>query len=180
MDRVESAKILAVIKGAYPMSYQGVDVDSIIALWQEMFADEDYSLVAMAVKAFIAVDTKGFPPSIGMVKDYILKLKKPQEMTEMEAWGLIRKAIGNSGYNAQEEFNSLPETLRQIIGSPNVLREWAMVDLSEVETVIQSNFMRSYKVKVQRVKEWAALPDEVKKVSAALAEKFSMDKKMIK
>lgn len=179
MDRIETMKIMAVIKGAYPNYYKDMksaDTESIIALWQEMFSDDTYQIVAMAVKSFIATDTKGFPPVIGIIKDWIVKLTAPNEMSEMEAWNLITKALKNSIYGYKEEFAKLPPLLQQILGSDSQLREWATIDTNELQTVVQSNFMRSYKYRAKSAKEYQALPSEIKVMTDKLTGKFAMPK----
>jgi hypothetical protein len=83
-------------------------------------------------------------------------------MVEMEAWGIVLKAIQNSNYRAQELFDAFPLVIKQIVGSPNQLREWAQMESSVVNSVIQSNFMRSYTAKSKAEKEYAALPESSK------------------
>ena len=179
MNRNETIKIMAVLKGAYPSYYKDLkkdEAENTIGLWQEMFAEDTYSAVAMAVKSFIATDTKGFPPVIGVIKDWIIKLTTPNEMSEMEAWGLITKALKNSIYGYQEEYAKLPPLLQQIIGSADVLKEWAIIDTSNLQTVIQSNFMRSYKAKAKSAKEYLALPSEIKIMTDKLTKQFEIPK----
>ncbi len=70
MNRNETLKILAVIRAAYPYYYNNQseeDLKTVVSLWQGMFEEYEYGLVSGAVRAFIASDTKGFPPSVGMV-----------------------------------------------------------------------------------------------------------------
>ena len=84
------------------------------------------------------------------------------EMSELEAWNKVYKAICNSSYHAQEEFDNLPPLIQKIVVSPNQLAEWGRCDIEEVNTVIQSNFMRSYKAKSGQQKEFNRLPSDVK------------------
>ncbi len=48
------------------------------------------------------------------------------------------------------------------------------MDVETVNSVIQSNFMRSYKAKVAQEKEYAMLPSSTKQLIAGLAQKYSL------
>ena len=80
----------------------------------------------------------------------------------MEAWQIVRKAI--SYYNAEENFINLPPEIQKVVGSPNMLREWAQMDADTVNSVIQSNFMRSFRAKVAQEKEQSMLPESTKRL----------------
>lgn len=173
MTREETIKIMAVLKAAYPSYYKGMRADEangVVALWWEMFADDEYPLVAAAVKAHIATDKKGFPPHIGAIKDALIKITSPEEMSEMEAWGMISKALSNGLYGSKEEFSKLPEVLQRIVGSPNQLREWAAMPTETVQSVVQSNFMRSYRARAGYEREYLAMPSDVKTLLAGVAD----------
>lgn len=157
MNRDETITILAVIKTAYPSFYKdSTDIDSAIDLWSVMFADDTPQDVTEAVRALICISK--FPPSIAEIKEKIVRISRPQQMSEMEAWNLVLQAIQDSNYHAQKRFDSLPEVIRKVIGSANQLREWAALDRDSVNTVLQSNFMRSYKVHVKNENELALMP----------------------
>lgn len=171
MNRGETIKILAVLKGAYPAFYRDMgrqELESIVALWQEMF-DEPYALVAAAVKALIAVDAKGYPPHIGAVKARIRQISQPRGMSGEEAWRLVEAAASNGQYGAEAEFQKLPQALQTLVKSPEQLRQWATMDGDTFRTVIGSNFQRSYREVVQYEREISAMPPDVR----ALAEQIS-------
>ena len=171
MTHSETSKLLSVLRVAYPNFYRGnteADAKAAVALWQSMFDAEQYDIVCAAVKAFIATDSKGFPPSIGAIKEMVHRITSPPEMTEAEAWGLVKDAMRDSLYNAQARFDGLPEQIQRLVGSPNQLREWAMDETDRVDTVIASNFQRSYRVRVKSDREAQMLPASVRQFSAAL------------
>ena len=177
MTREETLAIMSVLKAAYPNYYKDMkrsDAEAIVGLWAEMFKDEPVEVVALAVKAHIANDAKGFPPVIGAIKDAIVKLQTPDEMTELEAWGYVRKAISNGIYGSQKEFDALPPVIQRLVGSPNQLREWAMMDADTVASVVASNFQRSYKARAAHEREFLALPEDVKGAIAQLAAGMAM------
>ena len=144
-------------------------------LWAAMFADEDYELVCAAVKSLIVADTKGFPPVIGQVKEYIRKLTAPQEMTESEAWALVSKAIRNGIWGAKKEFEALPPQIQRIVGSPQQLTDWAQMDSDSVHSVVASNFQRSFRAKAKADKEYAALPSEVRAAIGGLSDRMRLE-----
>ena len=77
MTRDETLKIMAVLKATYPNFYKDMtrrDAEGVVALWTDMFAEDSYNTVAAAVKAFIASDSKGFPPVVGQVKQRVAAL----------------------------------------------------------------------------------------------------------
>ena len=173
MTRQEALAVMAMLKTAYPNFYKDLskeDINAAVSLWATMFSEEPIQVVTEAIKALMC--TLKFPPTIADVKEKIAMITQPLMMTEMEAWSRVRGAI--SYYHANEAFANLPPMLRKIVGSPNRLREWAMMDSETVDSVIQSNFMRSYKAKVAQEKEYAMLPSSTKQLIAGLAQKLSL------
>lgn len=166
MDKFETTSILAVLRAAYPKFYQGIsreEANSIVNLWAEMFADDPAEIVATAVKAMIASRNSNFPPNIGEVKEQIRKITAPDSMTEQEAWSKIYKAIVNAGYDSKAEFDKLPKSLQRLVGSPQQLFEWSMMDVTTVQSVVASNVMRSFRAIQVQEQEQAKLPQSVKR-----------------
>lgn len=173
MNREETKEILKVLRVGYPNFYKELkksEADEIIDLWSTMFAAEPVVIVIEAVKSLMC--TLKFPPTIADVKEKISLITQPQTMTEMEAWQMVKSAMNY--YNAVETFGRLPAILRRIVGSPNQLREWAVMEAETVNSVVQSNFMRSYKAVVAREKERAMLPESTKQMIAGLTEKMAL------
>ena len=176
MDRNETLKIMAVLQAAYPNFYKGMKAESaegIVILWNLSFADDQYELVSAAVLAHINTNINPFPPVISLIKNAIHTISHPQGMTEMEAWQRVKKSC--SIYDYQQEFERLPPILQRMVGSPPQLREWAIMDADELETVVGSNFMRSYKVRAASQKEYEMLPESVRNVAIGLMPKMDMN-----
>jgi len=175
MTRQEALAVMAMLKTAYPNFYKDLskeDINAAVNLWATMFSEEPIQVVTEAIKALMC--TLKYPPTIADVKEKIAMIMQPQTqtMTEMEAWQRVKAAI--SYYNASENFAELPPILQKIVGSPNTLREWALMDGEVVNSVIQSNFMRSYKAKVAQEKEYEKLPQSTKQLIAMLANNMDM------
>lgn len=165
MNREETLKVFAVIKANYNNFFKTInakDANAMVNLWTEMFADVEYGLVGAAVKAYIASDIKGYPPNVGQINEQIRKLTASEQMTEQEAVSLIMQATRNGYYNAQEEFDKLPPILQRIVHSPHQLRAWAVMNEDEVQTVVASNLMRSYRVIAKNEEERQSLPNSLK------------------
>ena len=116
----ETAKIMAVFKAAYPRYYANIDVEEarrVTTLWASMLADYSYETVSNAAKALI-VSSK-FPPTIAEVIEKIQLLTKEPELTEGEAWSMVRKAIRNGIYGYKEEYRKLPDKVKTAIGKPS-------------------------------------------------------------
>lgn len=173
----ETLSIMSVLKAAYPNYYKDMrrsDADAVVSLWVEMFKDDPVEIVAVAVKAHIATDKKGFPPHIGAIKEAIVKLKTSDEMTELEAWALVNKATKNSTWNAKEEFDKLPPVIQRLVGSPQQLRDWAAMPADTINSVVASNFQRSYKARAANERELMALPQDVRQTMEFLAAGMQM------
>ena len=163
MNRHEVVAILKILKVSYPRFYANIEKEEateIVNLWSTMFADNSAKIVTEAVKSLIA--TLKFPPTIADVKEKIKLLTEIESMTEIEAWNKVRQAI--SYYNAGKNFERLEPVLQRLVGSPQQLREWALMDNEAVQSVVQSNFMRSYKAKAKHEEEMKLIPESAKKL----------------
>lgn len=161
MTREETVKIIRIMVDSYP-NYKPNNISETVDVWQMMLSDYDYNLVAMALNAYILSDTSGFAPSIGQLVAKMQTISQPQELDGMTAWGLVSKALRNGTYGAVEEFNKLPPLVRQAVGMPDNLKNWATSDYQTIETVIQSNFLRTYETVVKRANEINRMPDNIK------------------
>lgn len=176
MNKRETVKILSVIKSSYPNWANKVTSDELrqmVETWNLMLSDYEYDVVASSIK--IIISNSKWPPSIAEVIEkcqYILNGGQ-EPLNEQAAWSLVNKAITNSSYHAKEEFEKLPKVIQNVIHDPGQLREWARSEKSSIETVVASNFMRSYKTELAREKEQQALPESVKTLIS------SVDVKMI-
>lgn len=171
MNALETAKVMEVLKVAYPQYYKGTDESGLkagIRLWQAVFKDYTYQTVSNAVMAFIATDTKGFPPVPGMIMDKLINMSHQCDLTEGDAWMYVRNAVANSRYNAEKEFNALPEIVQRVVGDYRTLKNWAEIPTDELDTVTASNFMRSFKARAAQERDYLALPSDVKEFMKTL------------
>ena len=178
MTSNETTLVLGVIKAAFPLFYKDMgrrELTGIVNLWHAMFADDEAEVVMAAVKALIATQVEGYPPTIGAVKDQMARLSTPQELTEQEAWALVSKAVKRGYYDFKEEFEKLPEVVQRAIGRAEQLRVWADMDEQTVESVVASNFMRSFRVKLRQQKELSMIPADVRRMLSSVADRLRMN-----
>lgn len=161
MTEEQVGKLLMTIQAYYP-NYNPPDKKVTLNAWYIMLAEYSEELVLQALRACIATNTSGFAPDVGQIMSKIQTISQPQELDGMTAWGLVSKALRNGTYGAVEEFNKLPPLVRQAVGIPDNLKNWATSDYQTIETVIQSNFLRTYEVIVKRANEINRMPDNIK------------------
>ena len=131
-------------------------------VWYMLLADLDYKNAGIAAQ--IHMRSSSFEPKPADIMEQYNKLTKRAGLTEMEAWTLVSKALRNGINGAEQEFDKLPPLVQKAVGSPSQLRNWATSDESSIESVAQSNFMRSYRTICQREREFDKLPSDVKKL----------------
>ena len=183
MTREETVKIIRIMCDCYP-NYKPNNLSETVDVWQMMLDEYSYNQVSIALKAYVTSDTSGFAPSVGEIVAKIQTISQPQELDGMAAWGLVSKALRNGAYGAVEEFNKLPPLVKQAVGMPDNLKNWATSDYQTIETVIQSNFLRTYEVIVKRANEINRMPDNIKSLiektnansyKAQIEQKFQRD-----
>ena len=147
MNENETGKILSIISEMYPSFRKDRNIKATGAVWQKIFEHTPYAAVEQALMAYIATDTKGFPPVPGAINERIMQARELEGLTENDAWILVLRAVSRGIYNSAEEFAKLPEEVQRIVGHPAQLHEWAMLDAGEVNTVIASAFRRSWRAR---------------------------------
>lgn len=154
MTRDEVKRIIQIMCTTYP-NYHPANLTDTVDVWTMMLEDFTYQEISLALKAYILTDTSGFAPSVGAL---VAKVRKTEELNELEAWSLVSKALRNGTYGAEEEFVKLPPIVQKAVGAPSNLRQWAQTDADSVENVIQSNFIKTYRNVTKREQEYAVLP----------------------
>lgn len=160
MTREETKKIIRVIDAAYP-NFHPNNLSEMVDIWTLMLEDYSYQDISVALKSYIQGDSSGFPPAVGQLTARIAN-RQIQPPEPLEAWSLVSKAISNSNYHAEEEFNKLPLPCQKAVGTPANLREMAMMDVKTVQSVEQSHFIRAYEAVVKRMKEEYRLPENMR------------------
>ena len=171
MDRIQTIKVLAVLKSAYPHAFQNMtkpDGEAMLNLWMSMFAEETYEEVNAAIGALIATRTVGYSPTVGEVKEQLRKLHHHADIDENTAWVLVSRACRNGSYHSIEEFNKLPPDVQRTVGSPEQLKQWAGMDADVVESVVASNFKKAFRVQAERAAEISKLPPQIRQMLGSI------------
>lgn len=159
MTRNEVQDLLAMIQGAYP-NFNPANKSATVGAWTMALEDFDRNQIALAFKSYMRTNISGFAPTPGQLIELIQTVAHTQ-LGEIEAWTMVSKAIRNSTYNSESEFDKLPPLVQKALGSAAQLRIWAM-DEGYNESVNSSNFMRSYRAVIEREKQMAKMPAEIK------------------
>lgn len=162
MTREETKNIIRVMVGTWP-NYSPKDLTETVDIWHMMIGDLDYHVAQAALKAYAQNDTSGFAPSVGQIRAKAVELTAEEDLSEGEAWGLVRRAIANSIYGAEKEFQALPEVVREAVGSYGILRTWAMMEEADLDYA-RGSFMKNFAAVKTRKKERLSLSDDLKAI----------------
>lgn len=168
MTREETKKIVRIICDCYP-NYKPMDLSETVDVWTMMLSEHTYHQISMALKAYVLTDTSGFAPSIGQLVEKAHDISRPNNMSEMEAWAIVSKAIRNGAYHSVDEFTKLQPEIKRAVGTPEQLFIWA-TDEDYNEQVVSSNFMRSYRQVIAQEKELNKLPSDVRNMIESASE----------
>ncbi len=130
-------------------------------IWFDLLKDLDYTNASRALQRHMS--TSKYPPTIADIREQYRILTQPNEMTGMEAWSLVSKAIRNGIYGYEDEFARFPDLVQKAVGSPEQLYIWA-TDEDYNEGVTRSNFLRSYDMAVEKEKENSQLPEKMREM----------------
>ena len=159
MTPKETAGILALMHEYYDKMEPSTQ--STVKAWHLVLCEYSFDAIKDAVVSFVKSDAKGFPPKPGQLIAQITRNgAKDAEAEAQEAWVLIRKAISNAGTShdwlgdhldpkthAEHRFDELPPMVQRIVGNPQQLTRWGEMDTGQLDTVVQSNFLRAYKAR---------------------------------
>lgn len=140
--------------------------------WHFFFKDDRYTEVLAAVQKIISSSQERFAPNIGMIREQMRKNREPNGgLSEQEAWELVKRALRNGLYGYKEEFAKLPPTVQRCVGSENMIREWAEMESETLDSVVASNFMRSFRAIRQSAEEEARTPAAMREQLEAFRDK---------
>lgn len=149
MTKQEFSKIATVLRTMYP---EVIPSKEAFDIWYSFFEADEYMAVNEAVKRHIA--NSPYPPTVA---DLRKSLTAPG-LNEEEAWDRVVKAIRNSNWHSEEEFEKLPPLLQKCVGSPRQLRQWGSMDSNDIHTVEKSHFLRTYRAEAERERQTAQTP----------------------
>lgn len=153
MNREETAKLVMAAVAFFP-HLQDKDMGPTVVGWSTMLNDVDYPTAEKALQKVLA--TAKFFPTIAEIREAIVELTQPSTGSWLDAWGEVRRAISNHGYNhpkeALESMTPLTAYVVRCIG-------WMDICTSEEPEVIRGQFRMAYEQNAKRKKEMAVLPE---------------------
>jgi len=173
LTREETATMLTLLRVSYPNFYSKMkktDMEMVLALWTDMFIDDDVNIVKYALKELIATHT-GFPPDIAAVKNKIKEIVSvaTNEPTNEELWAMLKRAVSNGTYGAKQEFDKLPPILQKYCGSHSVLRDMALLDADIFNTVTRGQFLKQIKIVKDREEYNKRMPENIKALISSIS-----------
>lgn len=168
---MNSREMMAVLDEArpfYPAFFEKKTDESLLEIaesWARLFAEISAAVFGKAFQS--AILSSKFFPTPAEIREKLIAMTKQAELTEQEAWGLVRTAMKTGRSNTRAAWDSLPEAVQRAVGDSGVLRDWSTMDTNTVNSVIASNFMRSYRT-VAEQQTTTALP------ASAVQEAFAL------
>lgn len=173
MTREETKKIVAVVSMTYP-NFKPENMTDTVNAWHLFLEDYSYREISLALKAYVQTSGTAFPPSVSELIGYVYKASELNEMSETDAWNMVRLATCDGLYHSKEQFDGLPKDVQMAVGSHDQLKAWAELDTDTLESVIASNFKRAYRGALKRKNDVARLPGEMKGLIADTAKMLSV------
>lgn len=164
MKRQEVQQVMGILDSYFPSwlsKLSLVSKNNLIDVWCKLLEDQNPQLVINAVYAILKSSTHQFPPTVGIILTRVKDMTQQVELSEQEAWAAVKKALGNCIHNSVLEYQKLPKEI-QLVVTPDMLYDWAILPTEELDTVVSSNFMRSYRSRIEAYRENQILDDGMK------------------
>jgi len=175
MTKDETKKLLMMIEAAYPQSKFDNPAET-IAAWHFLLEEYPADAVLAAFQIYVKTNNTGFAPSVSQIIGCMHKPSEVEQLSEGEAWDLVKRAIKDGNYNSQKGFDELPPLVQRAVGSASMIHYWAGCDSDEVNTVIMSNFQRTYRAVLSKQDFNNKVPEKISDVVKGLADKLSGDR----
>ena len=139
------------LKGVYPRYYSAMNNEQMelqIKVWTDLFSEYSVEAVMSGVRTFATTDASGFPPVPGQIIENMYRVAHLTDDSAIKAWNLIRRAINMPRDQYGLAYDALPADIQEALGTRDMaistLSSWGLVPIENFETVVQSNFLRSY------------------------------------
>lgn len=163
MNREETKQVLKVLSTAYPRYFADMTkADKIdqINLYMDMFGEYPTQIVIAALHSYIRHNE--YPPSIaGLQKQIDLLTHKDDKM---ELWNTLAAACSRGTRMTAEEFETLPESIREWAGDVGQIKELALMDSVTFNSVIRGQFLKTIPQIIERQEAKKKLPAETRKI----------------
>lgn len=160
MTRDETVNLIRSIVSLYP-NWKPENLSETVNAWQWALEEYPAPSVKAALQIYVKTNNTGFAPSVSQLIGSMYSVQENNELSEGEAWHLVKKAIADSGYHAQERYDELPPLIQRAVGGPEMLHVWGQTDSNEVNTVIMSNFQRTYRALLSKQEFSNKIPESI-------------------
>jgi len=172
MTLEETKKLLMMIEAAFP-NFKVENPKETANTWHWLLTEYPANVILGSFQIYVKTNKTGFAPSVSQLINGVHEPTQIERQTEGEAWALVKKAMSDSNYHAEDRFNELPEAVQRAVGSPSMLRQWAQTDSDEVNTVVMSNFQRTYRAILNKQEYNDKVPEEISQLVKGLSEKVA-------
>jgi len=117
-----------------------------LEIWLSFFKEDNIENFKNAVNEYIRTSNRF--PTIADIKNIIFKNTHTQ-IDNNQLWEALVKAISRSNYYADEEFDKLPELVKQYVRNPRQLQEMASMESDIIHSVVKGQFMKQ----IEKIKE---------------------------
>ena len=145
MTREEVKKVIQVMCDLYP-NFHPADLTATVNAWEVVLRNDRAVDIQKALIVYSRTDTSGFAPTVSQ----LVALTVKQADTCGEEWLQVRRAICNSTYHAEEEFEKLSPLAQRCVGSPWQLTAWARTDEATIDSSVAKHFRETYKALAER------------------------------
>lgn len=172
MTLEETKKILMTTNALFPQ-WKVENPAETIQAWHWALEEYTAEMVMAALQIFVKTSNSAFAPSPSELIECMHKVSESENLSEGEAWALVKKAIQDGNYHSEERYNELPPIVQKAVGGSNMIRQWAMSDTDEVNTVIASNFQRTYRAILSKQEFGERVPEQLQDLVKGIADKVS-------
>lgn len=134
MDRVDAAKILRIIEGAYPGRFESTE--AAIDAWAALLRDVPYELASRAAAALCR--TSKFPPSVAEIREAIAEAIDPLPSAE-EAYEQARRVARD-----YSPYSPMPDDLHPMVARALDIVGIEMMAYTNEPSVVAAQFRRVY------------------------------------
>ena len=160
MTLEDTKKLLITINAIYP-NWKVENPEATAAAWHWALKEFPADAVNAGLQIFLNTDGTGFAPSVSQLIACMYKSSDNERMTEGEAWSMVKKAIQDGNYHSAERYAELPEIVQKAVGNAEMIHQWAQTSNDEVNTVIMSNFQRTFRALTEREKFNEKIPTAI-------------------
>ena len=153
MTTQEWYSVVKVLNDAYEFNGKAMfESPDKIMYWYSCLQDLDYAAVCGAVKR-LAMTNPNRPTIADIRKECVVLTDTAPKMSEAEAWSMVRMALRDSSYHAEEQFDAFPEIVKKAVVSPARLKEWGQMPSDTVGSVVRAEFRRSFESAINSVQQ---------------------------